>query len=81
MELVEKIILALKNEPNIIQMVPILPVLTDILLRSPSRIEHILKSIEDVSFDVVIKIRQPYLERLVKFCVDTLSDETVVVSE
>lgn len=81
MELVEKIILALKNEPNIIQMVPILPVLTDILLRSPSRIEHILKLIEDVSFDVVIKIRQPYLERLVKFCVDTLSDETVVVSE
>lgn len=81
MELVEKIILALKNEPNVIQMVPILPVLTDILLRSPSRIEYILKLIEDVSFDVVIKIRQPYLERLVKFCVDTLSDETVVVSE
>lgn len=63
-----------------IQTLPILPVLTDILLRSTSRNEHILKLIEDISFDVTIKTREPYLERLIKFCVDTLSDEEIEVS-
>ncbi|XP_055305113.1 uncharacterized protein LOC129569906 [Sitodiplosis mosellana] len=77
-ELIEKIILSLKDEQDILRKLPILPVLTDILLRStPSRNEYVLKLIQDVSFGIVIKTCQPYIERLIKFCVKLLCDDTV----
>lgn len=79
-ELIEKIILALKDEDDILKSMPILPVLSDILFRSSSRTEYILKLIQDVSFGIRIKMCQPYVERLIQFCVKTLSDGTIEVS-
>lgn len=78
-ELMEKIILSLKDEQEILKNLPILPVLTDVLLRSSSRIENILELIQDVSFGIIIKTCQPFIERLIKFCVTTLCDDTVEV--
>lgn len=77
-ELIEKIIASLKNEPDVFKTLSILPVLTDVLLRSSSR-EHILKLIQDVSFGVIIKTNQPFVERLIKFCVNILCDEETEV--
>lgn len=74
-------IVSLGSEPDVLKTLPILPVLTDVLLRSSSRTEHILKLIQDVSFGVIIKINQPFVERLIKFCVNTLCDEATEVSE
>lgn len=80
-ELLEKLIVSLKTEPDVFKILPILPVLTDVLLRSSSRIEYILKLIQDVSFGVIIKTNQPFVERLIKFCVNTLCDEATEVSQ
>lgn len=73
-------ILLLKDEQDILRKLPILPVLTDILLRSAPRNEHILKLIQDVTFGIVIKTYQANIERLIEFCVKLLCDETVQVS-
>lgn len=79
-ELLEKIILSLKDDQDILKALPILPVLTDVLLRSSSRIDYILKLIQDVSFGINIKTVQPFIERLLNFCVKVLCDETIEVS-
>lgn len=79
-ELIEKIILSLKDEQDILRKLPILPVLTDVLLRSPvSRNEYVLKLIQDVSFGIVIKTCQPFIERLIKFCVKQLCNDEIEV--
>lgn len=78
-ELVEKIIVSLKDEQDILRKLPLLPILTDILLRSPSRSEYILKLIQDVSFGIIIKTCQPCIERLIQFCVEIICDETVSI--
>lgn len=84
-ELIEKMIDALKDGSNVLNRIEFLPVLTQILLRSESslknRVDHTLELIQDVSFGVSIKSRQPYLERLIKFCVDCLCEETEQVSD
>lgn len=76
MELIEKMIMALKVRPNIFHRIEFLPMLTEVLLRSEIRIEHTLKLTQDVSFGIPIKTHQSYLERLIKFCVDILCCET-----
>lgn len=79
--MIEKIILSLKEEQDILRKLPILPVLTDVLLRSPaSRNEYVLKLIQDVSFGIVIKTCQPSIESLIRFCVKQLCNDEVEVS-
>lgn len=72
-------ILTLNNKENTVVRIPFLGVLTDILLRSPTRTEHILKMIQDVSFGISIRVCQPYLESLIKFCVSVFCNEEVDV--
>lgn len=74
-ELTEKMIMALRNRPNVLHRMEFLPILTEILLRSEIRHEHTLKLIQDVSFGIPIKSHQSYLERLIKFCLDILCSE------
>lgn len=79
-ELIEKIIIALKDRPNVFNRIEFLPILTDILFRSEIRREHTLQLIQEVSFGISIKTHQSCLERLIKFCVDILCNETDEVS-
>lgn len=80
-KLIEKMIMALKDRPNMFHRIEFLPMLTEVLLQSEIRTEHTLKLIQDVSFGIPIKSHQSYLERLIKFCVDILCSETNEVSD
>lgn len=73
-QLIEKMIAALKPQLNKDSAI-FLPILTDILYKSPHRIAHTLKLIQDVSFGIIIKTCQHFLERLIEFCVKILCDE------
>lgn len=75
-ELLEKMITTLKNE-TILKTAPILPVLIDVMLRLPARLDFVLKLIEVVSVGIRIEICEPHLERLLTYCFDILKETSV----
>lgn len=79
-ELVEKMILVLRERKNVLNRIELLPILTDILLRSGVRLEHSLNLIQIVSFGISINTYDSYLKHVIKFCVDMLCNETDEVS-
>lgn len=74
-ELIEKMILSLNCKQDILRALPVLPILTDVLLRSSSRTDHILELIQDLSFGVIIKTCHPFVERLLKYCINVVCNE------
>lgn len=78
-ELIDKMILNLKDKQNTVQKMPFLPVLSDILLHSTSQLEHVLEMAQDISYGITIEVCHPFLERLIKFCVNILCNEEIEV--
>lgn len=68
-EILEKIIETFQNKTVTATKLRLLPLLTDALTRSNSKIDYFLRMIEEITFGIAIKLSEPFLERLIKYTV------------
>lgn len=71
----KKIVESFQHKTEIATKLRLLPLLTDALTRSNNKIDILLKLIEQTTFGVVIKLWEPFLERLIKYVVQVIIDD------
>lgn len=79
-EILDKIIETFQNKTETATKLRLLPLLTDALTRSESKIDYFLRMIEEITFGIAIKLSEPFLERLIKYTVRIIiADKSVVI--
>lgn len=68
-EILDKIIETFQKKTETATKLRLLPLLTDALTRSNSKIDYFLRMIEEITFGITIKLSEPFLERLIKYTV------------
>lgn len=68
-EILDKIIEAFQKKTETATKLRLVPLLTDALTRSNSKIDNFLRMIEEITFGITIKLSEPFLERLIKYIV------------
>lgn len=82
--LLEKAVSTLQEKRNLTKQLRILPILTNVLDKVTShnhnKIDHVLKLIQDITFDITVKSPEPYLELLFELLVKFVISEHTDVS-
>lgn len=71
-DILDKIIATFQKKTETATKLRLLPLLTDGLTRSNSKIDNFLRMIEEVTFGTTIKLAEPFLERLIKYTVQII---------
>lgn len=78
-EILDKLIETFQNKTETATKLRLLPLLTDALTRSNSKIDYFLRMIEEITFGIAIKLSEPFLERLIKYTVRIIVTEKAEV--